>query len=201
MNKLAHGRIGGMVGVSHCEDCSVEGIWGEGVVGCGLEIINSKRITAKNTYFNVRAFDDCFSHLKVGRNSLCPCGSNVKYKRCHGRGQMAIGIRSSNSSTTFTNTEVVTDGIGLDLNNDKSTFVNTKIYARNDAVLLELASNWGLPENTPLELIAQAIEDGKEAKVSSDLDKSKLKAWMVEQGLYTVGYWTAIAVSIMSLVK
>lgn len=22
---------------------------------------------------------------KVGRNDLCPCGSGIKYKRCHGR--------------------------------------------------------------------------------------------------------------------
>jgi preprotein translocase subunit SecA len=23
--------------------------------------------------------------LNVGRNDLCPCGSGLKYKRCHGR--------------------------------------------------------------------------------------------------------------------
>lgn len=23
---------------------------------------------------------------KVGRNELCPCGSNMKYKKCHGLG-------------------------------------------------------------------------------------------------------------------
>ena len=25
------------------------------------------------------------SIAKVGRNDMCPCGSRVKYKRCHGR--------------------------------------------------------------------------------------------------------------------
>lgn len=24
--------------------------------------------------------------IKIGRNELCPCGSRLKYKRCHGRG-------------------------------------------------------------------------------------------------------------------
>ncbi|MBI4329373.1 MAG: SEC-C domain-containing protein, partial [Chloroflexi bacterium] len=25
------------------------------------------------------------SHQKVGRNDPCPCGSGLKYKRCHGK--------------------------------------------------------------------------------------------------------------------
>jgi preprotein translocase subunit SecA len=25
--------------------------------------------------------------VKVGRNDPCPCGSGLKYKRCHGRGR------------------------------------------------------------------------------------------------------------------
>ncbi|MGO4565710.1 SEC-C metal-binding domain-containing protein [Rhizobium sp. 2YAF20] len=27
----------------------------------------------------------CEDQKKPGRNDLCPCGSGVKYKRCHGR--------------------------------------------------------------------------------------------------------------------
>lgn len=114
---------------------------------------------------------------------------------------MATGIKSTNSSTNFTDTVVVTDGIGIDLENDKSTFTNTKIFAGDTAELSKLGLEWGLPQHTPAELIAQAIEDGKTAKSPAALDNTALKAWLIEQGLYTVSYWSSIVLSIIFYVK
>ncbi len=31
------------------------------------------------------------ARVKVGRNERCPCGSGLKYKRCHGRHELTLG--------------------------------------------------------------------------------------------------------------
>lgn len=49
----------------------------------------SFRIPSVKTIDYIQEADDLkkFQYRNVGRNDLCPCGSKLKFKNCHGKNQ------------------------------------------------------------------------------------------------------------------
>ncbi|MNJ46413.1 hypothetical protein D3C77_415410 [compost metagenome] len=135
---------------------------------------------------------------KIGRNEPCPCGSQKKYKRCHGGVNMAKGIISRNSSTTFNDTEINTDGVGIDLDHDKSTFNGLNINAFDNPELFKLVKEAGLPANPPGDLIEEAYLEVQKTGDASPLEGSKLKRWFLEQDL-TGAFWADFSVKLANL--
>ena len=39
----------------------------------------------RNYYAEISGYNDQIKKKKIGRNEMCPCGSGVKYKYCHGK--------------------------------------------------------------------------------------------------------------------
>lgn len=111
---------------------------------------------------------------------------------------MAKGIISRNSSSTFINTEINTDGTGLETDGDNSTFNRLKIYAFEDPELFKLVKTIDLPPNTPGELIQEAYSDLKKSGDAKTLENSKLKKWLLEQGL-TVAFWGELSIQLATL--
>jgi hypothetical protein len=138
--------------------------------------------------------------IKMGRNELCYCGSQLKYKRCHGGLGVAKGIVSKNSSSVFIDTEINTDGVALDLDGDESTFNRLKIYAFSDPELFKFVKSSGLPGNTPGEYVQEAYTELKKTGDVNVLEESKLKTWLFKQGV-TLAFWTQLVAQLAAMAQ
>lgn len=54
----------------------------KGLIYTGMEEIRDRKMMLEQ---NIDRFEGNEKYGKVGRNDPCPCGSGLKYKRCHGR--------------------------------------------------------------------------------------------------------------------
>jgi hypothetical protein len=148
----------------------------------------------------VNSFSRAMNARKIGRNEPCHCGSGLKFKRCHGGGNMAKGIVSRNSSSVFIDAEINTDGVALDLDGDESTFNRLKVYAFSDPELFRFVKNSGLPENTPGELVQEAYTELKKTGDLQTLESTKLKDWLFKHGI-TLSFWTQLVVQFAALAQ
>lgn len=147
----------------------------------------------------INSFNTSSSSPKVGRNEPCPCGSQKKYKHCHEGESMAKGIITRNSSTIFINTEINTDGVGIDIDeHDKSTFDGLNINAFDNPILFKLVIEAGLPTNPPSDLIEEAYLEVQKTGDASPLEGSKLQRWFLKQNL-TGAFWADFSVKLANL--
>ena len=140
---------------------------------------------------------------KTGRNSPCPCGSGLKYKRCHiGGSEMSKGIVSINSSGSFVDTTVLVDagGTGIYRVDDRTDFERTTVLVGQEIDVLALISALNLPIETPKEHIVEAISQVRESGSTDALQYSKLRIWLMDNN-FDMRFWaeTAVAIGIAAL--
>ena len=193
-------------------DCVLSGYGGVAVeIGgaSGIRFTNCRTdgaLLIENSYGNefdgvqVNSFSRTMNAKKIGRNEPCPCGSGVKFKRCHGGGKMAHGIVSRNSSSVFIDTEINTDGVALALDGDESTFNRLKIYAFSDPELFKFVKNSSLPGDTPGEYVQEAYTELKKSGDVNVLEESKLKTWLFKQGV-TLAFWTQLVAQLAAIAQ
>ncbi|MNC25648.1 hypothetical protein D3C75_737450 [compost metagenome] len=132
---------------------------------------------------------------KTGRNSPCPCGSGIKFKRCHGYGgNMSTGIRSDNSTFTVGKATIVAD-TGVDLKNGSNGHINELNHiSPTTPNLAEVLKN--LPAQPPVELVQDAIT---RQKSTGTIEGSELRTWFDKQGI-NLAFWSQLAVAIAAMV-
>ncbi|WP_081648171.1 SEC-C domain-containing protein [Pseudomonas sp. G5(2012)] len=161
-------------------------------------------VEVKNSYGNSFGNSTIISTSKsplpfnLGRNKPCNCGSGKKFKRCHGSVErVATGIKSKNSSSSFDDTRIVTDGVGIDLDNDRSSFKKTVIIAGDQIDFVALAREWGIPEYVPVKDVEEAVRELQTTKNPVTLEKSSLKNTLEKNG-FDMACWAQIAMSIIT---
>ncbi|WP_223507780.1 YecA family protein [Pseudomonas sp. BF-B-25] len=132
---------------------------------------------------------------KTGRNSPCPCGSGIKFKRCHGYGgYMSTGIRSDNSTFTVEKATIIAD-TGVDLKNGSNGHINELNHISPITPnLAEVLKN--LPVQPPVKLVQDAIT---RQKATGTIEDSELRAWFDKQGV-NLAFWAQLAVAIAAMV-
>lgn len=138
---------------------------------------------------------DVVRSQKIGRNESCPCGSGIKYKKCHGATQMTTGIRSKNSELKIGTANIVAD-VGVDLVDSKASIEVYNFYSTQTPALAEILKN--LPAQPPVELVKEALAQLKAGASAEDLESSKLKKWFKDQGI-NMAFWANFAVSLASI--
>ena len=173
-------------------------IYAEVDSGVGVQIVN----THDTVITGIRSFAGINEDIKkaAGRNDTCPCGSGKKYKKCHLGKSMSTAIKSSNSSTTFKDTLAVSSGDGIVLDNDRSSFEGTKIFAGvSEESINSIITRLGLPDNTPPELVLEAIGEISATGNVSIVERSRLKSWLSSAANFDIAGWTSVALAIASI--
>jgi hypothetical protein len=182
MSNCSNGTLGGGVSLSE---------------GTGYVIENCHDIQANGLQVNVGYGKP---RKLAGRNALCPCGSGKKYKKCHLGKSMSTAIKSSNSSTTFKDTLAVSSGDGIVLDNDRSSFEGTKIFAGvSEQSINSIITRLGLPENTPPELVLEAVSEISATGNVSIVERSRLKSWLLSAANFDIAGWAGVALAIASM--
>ncbi len=186
-------------GIAHidCDGYTVVGVNIRGAMEFGIYNENSKNGNIAGNVVDITSPTSISHFPKVGRNQQCSCGSGKKYKKCHGDRVMATGIKSKNSQANFTNTKIVSDGVGIDLEDDKSTFSRTTIIAGEDVDYGALLEQFYLPNDVPLEYLKEAVEELRATKNPALIERSKLKQWLVDNG-FNMAFWAQTALPIVT---
>jgi hypothetical protein len=147
----------------------------------GIYVAESKGVKCNRVVVDGR---NKSANRKVGRNELCPCGSQIKFKYCHGGQKMGRGIVSDNSEGTFTDATVVVDAgsIGIhSVNNDRTNYVRPNVYVGQEVDIERLIRDCKLPEDVPREFVSEAVEIVKSSKEEEPLKWSKLRMWLMTE--------------------
>jgi hypothetical protein len=185
------------------------GFYGVGNVGCHFDncgaygaldagFVIENDVDGKFTNTTVHIDNGYRPHFKkAGRNEPCPCGSGVKFKRCHGGSEMSRGIVSKNGQTTYGEVNVTSSGDGVVLENDRSTFAKLSINAGVAIDYAALAEQLNLPKDVPLEFIKDAIQEVRNKNNPAVVEQSKLKIWLNDNG-FNMGFWAQVALSLVT---
>ncbi|MDF3929839.1 YecA family protein [Pseudomonas putida] len=131
---------------------------------------------------------DPLSNRKIGRNQPCPCGSKLKFKRCHGAPRMGRGIVSDNSDSVFTDATVVVDANSTGIhtmNGDRTQYIRPSVYVGQELDLESIIKASGLPDDVPRGFVSEAVDALKASKDDEPLRYSKLRMWLTDKGLDT----------------
>lgn len=179
-------------GVAHidCKNFTVLGGCFTGEMECGIYNENSTNGYISGALIDLTpGVEKKHASKKVGRNQTCPCGSGVKYKRCHG-GKVSTGIKSNNSTFTVGKATIIAD-TGIDLQNNSRAHIEELIHYSPDVAM----SLKALPVQPPEDLVQDAIA---EQKALGTIENSKLKAWFDGQGI-NASFWINLTVAIAAL--
>ncbi|MEX5591901.1 YecA family protein [Pseudomonas orientalis] len=158
----------------------------------GIDMVNSHgNIFVGETILDTRQVNN----KKTGRNSPCPCGSGIKFKRCHGYGgYMSTGIRSDNSTFIVGKATIVAD-IGVDLKNGSNGHINELNHI--SPLIQDLAGVLkSLPVQPPVNLVQDAITH---QRTTGTIEGSELRTWFDEQGV-NLAFWAQLVVAIAAMV-
>lgn len=166
----------------------------EGEFEVAIDIVNSSGNSFHNTYLDVKGNQD---NAGISRNQKCPCGSGIRYRKCHGVKKLGTGIRVEGHGNDFGGSTVFADGDGIIVKGNDNKFPNVKVFSTSDG-LAQLIATLNLPTNTPVEYLKEVIEafgENKEIKTSDDF---QLKAWLFDNG-FNFAYWTQLLQSMLPL--
>lgn len=176
--------------LSNCQGGTIRGHSG-GEFDTSVELTNSRAIHFDDYSAEPKKFQG-FGR-KVQRNERCPCGSGIKYKKCHGVSKMSTGIKSDNSSFTAGKATIIAD-VGVDLANKSVAHIDEFVHIAPDTPkLAEILSNMKVAP--PPELVKEAVASVKQAGSIEVLDKSRIKKWCAEQGVNTA-LWAQLVTTI-----
>ena len=134
---------------------------------------------------------------KIARNQPCPCGSGIKYKRCHGGVDMAIGIRVSGDDNTIDEAKVVATGLGIDVSGNRNKLSKLDVYV-SDSDVVKVLEDLKLPIDTPPDLVRDAIAIIRAGEGASDkLVGSGLGGWLHHQGI-NGAFWIQQLISLVA---
>ncbi|WP_296257680.1 MULTISPECIES: YecA family protein [unclassified Pseudomonas] len=178
--------------VHHCTVRIVVG----GVADVGMEINNSSGNVFSELSVDIITPSKAYEP-KPGRNALCPCGSAVKFKKCHGVRDVSTGIKLDDSTFTVGKATIVAD-VGIDAKNKSHAHAEEFLHIAPEVSpeLMQILQRFQI--NPPRDVLAEAWSDVQRSKSPKILEKSKLKAWILEQGL-GVAFWAEIAVAIAGI--
>ena len=111
---------------------------------------------------------------------------------------MAIGIKMVGNNNSIKNCSVLSEGEGIHVEGDFNEVTHTIVYL-TDSKIVELVKVLKLPEETPIELVREAIEDVEKSSSVLILEGGRLQAWLYKNG-FDLAYWTQLAQSITQVV-
>lgn len=182
--------------ISDCHSCTFD-MQFSGEMETGANVTNSTNLSFPNFHADIKHPNakDVVRSQKVGRNEPCPCGTGIKYKKCHGAIQMSTAIRANNSELKIGTANIVAD-VGVDMVDSKASVDVYNFYGAQTPALAEILKN--LPAQPPAELVKEAIAQLKAGGSPADLEDSKLKKWFKDQGI-NMAFWASFAVSLASI--
>lgn len=167
-----------------------------GIADVGMEINSSSRNVFSELSVDLITPSKAYKP-KTGRNSLCPCGSGAKFKKCHGVRNVSTGIKLDNSTFTVGTATIVAD-VGVNATNNSYAHADDFLHVAPDVSpeLMQILQRFRI--KPPKDVLDQALSDLKQSKSPEVLEKSKLKTWFLEQGL-GVSFWAEFAVAIAGI--
>ena len=105
---------------------------------------------------------------------------------------MSTGIKSDNSFLKIGKATIVAD-VGVDIKNQSDVAIDTYVFVKSDNQAASLIKLLKLPDEVPHDVLQEAVNELNETQSVACLEKSRLKAWLFENG-YDSAFWAGLVI-------